>query len=99
VKKYVIVLDRATDEERAAVQSAIKENASGWWHHFRDAWIVSGRNRKYWRELMEETLISPASAVLILTLPEPGSRAWSYYGPFADAKTKWLEKNYTEQHN
>jgi hypothetical protein len=95
VKKYVILLDRATPEERAAVQSAIKEKARGWWHHFQDSWIVSGETAKFWRDLVKENLNSPQSAVLVLSLPEEkAKRGWAYFGPRSKDKTKWLHENY-----
>lgn len=96
MRKHVVLLDRSTAEERAAVQAAIKENADGWWHHFQDAWIVSGKTPKFWRDLVREHLSSPESGVLVLALPEKGERGWAFYGPRLKAKTKWLHGNYTD---
>lgn len=92
MKKYVILLDRASAQERAAVHVVIKEKAGGWWHHFQDGWIVSGQSTHFWRNLVKEKLASPGSAVLVLSLPEEGERQWAYFGP--KGRSKWLHQNY-----
>lgn len=95
MKKYIIVLDRATPEERAAVQMAIKEQANGWWHHFQDAWIVSGKTVGFWRDLVKGIIDSPGSGVLVLALPKKVERRWAFFGPRPKEKTKWLHRNYS----
>jgi hypothetical protein len=96
VKKFVVLIDRATPAERASVQAAIKESAKGWWHHFEDAWIVSGGSASKWRKLVKENLSDPPSGVLVLRLPDgKDERQWAYYGPFAKKRMKWLHRNYT----
>jgi hypothetical protein len=90
------LIDGATPTERASVQAAVKEDAKGWWHHFENAWIVSGGTASKWRKLVKENLSSPSSAVLVLKLPDnKDDRRWAYFGPSAKKRMKWFHSNYS----
>jgi hypothetical protein len=94
-KKHVIIIDQPTASARDAVHSIVKENAVGWWHHFNDAWIVTGHTPSYWRDKVKAVLNEPSSSVLVLALPhEEADRYWSLYGANASTKGRWLHENY-----
>ncbi|MBD3322391.1 MAG: hypothetical protein GF350_14920 [Chitinivibrionales bacterium] len=91
---YVVLLDRAGNEEREIVHSAIKEHANGWWHRHENTWIVGGLTSAKWRDVVKEAMFSGPSSVLVLALPrEEAKRYWSYYGPKSKERCKWLHDN------
>lgn len=95
MSECVIILDRPTAAERDAVHEMVKEKATGWWHHFSDAWIVSGESPSYWRDKVKALLSEPGSSVLVLALPRnKKERSWSLFGANAKTKGEWLHQNY-----
>jgi hypothetical protein len=93
---FLIVLDRASAEQRNAVHEAIKGHANGWWHQFADTWIVGGGvSAAEWRDLLRTHISSPAG-VLVLRLPDAASasRNWAMFGPDAKIRAEWIHENY-----
>ncbi len=92
---YVILLDRATADEREAVQAIVKDEAQKWWHRFQDVWLATGHSAPEWRELLKPVLGSPTSNLLVFSLPsDPTDRDWSYWGTQADERTAWIKRNF-----
>lgn len=91
---HVIILDRATDEQREAVHAVVKEHARGWWHHMTDAWIVFGHTAKQWRDWTRDAARGGPASVLVLTLPDDPGRRWAYVGPDAKKRMEWVHRNY-----
>ena len=90
---FLIALDRASFEERQAVQAIVKSK-SGWWHHFTDVWLVTGRTSDYWSKALQPALTQGRSSFLIVELPEHARHGgWVYYGVEADKRAAWLEKH------
>jgi hypothetical protein len=90
-RPFVIVLDRATPEERAAVHEIIKANAKGWWHHFADTWIVGGKTAQTWTQLLKPALPTGQSSILIFRLPaNPAPADWSYFGIDGQKRLRWM---------
>ena len=92
---FIIVIDRATDDELNTAHEAIKSKADGWWHRYTNTWIVGGLTASEWRDLVKRVLISDSASVLVLKLPEAEDRRWAYYGPRAEERMGWLHRNYT----
>lgn len=92
---FVVILDKATADEIAAVHELIKTKSTFWWHHFSTAWIAAGLTAKEWRDLIRPALPSPESSVLILALPKNGDRTWSLLAPKAIEMGAWFHRNYT----
>lgn len=92
---FLIALNKATDENREAVQAIVKVHATGWWHNFTDVWIVGGHNAPYWRDLIAPTLMNSTAEVLVLALPSGGG-SWAT-SKVKTANTKWLRETYLPQ--
>jgi len=91
---YVIILDRAGNEERQSVHEAIKENANGWWHRLENTWIVGGLTASEWRDVAKGAMFKGPSSILVLALPkEEAKRYWAYFGPKAKERSEWLHNN------
>ena len=90
----VIILDRASTEQRNAVHELIKVNSRGWWHRFIDVWIASGKTVEEWRDLIAPAISNPAS-VLVIKFPEkePGNTRWASSGPNSSETFAWFRKN------
>jgi hypothetical protein len=83
---FVIIADRITDDQRARLHEAIKQQAhNGWWHHYADVWIVRGQTAAFWRDQVAG-FVGAGSAVLVLEL----SGDWASFGP--TKYTEWLLK-------
>src|SRR5437868_4271855 len=96
---FLVLLDEATAESRAAVHESIKEHAAGrgWWHHFPNVWIVGGGSAIFWRDLLRN-LIPPPGSVLVMKLPDQDpERLWAYSGPGSSTRTKWLNESYSHR--
>lgn len=91
---HVVLLDRASPEERERTHDAVKENSSGWYHHQTDTWIVRGKTAAEWRDILKSVLDRGPSNLLVFTLPEEGARSWAYWGPNAKKRGEWLHRNY-----
>lgn len=91
VPLFVIILDQANDAEREAMQGIVKKHAEGWWHRFEDVWFVGGKTAAEWRDLAKPAIKAGPSAILVMRLPDK-PRAWSYYGPQAKERLKWLKE-------
>jgi hypothetical protein len=91
----MIVLDRATPEEREAVHALVKQHAKGWWHQFSDVWIAGGKTSREWRDILRGTIPGGTSSLLVIALPEEGRRQWSFRGPRVRRRTRWLHTTYS----
>jgi hypothetical protein len=90
---FLIILDRATEQQRRAVHEVIKENARTWWHRFVDVWIVHGKSADRWRDLVGDEISNPAT-VLVIRFPTKGDETrWSARGPDTSTKFDWFHKN------
>lgn len=89
---FLIALNKATDENREAVQAIVKVHADGWWHNFTDIWIVGGHSASYWRDLIAPTLMNSTAEVLVMALPLDGG-AWAT-SKVKTANTKWFNETY-----
>jgi hypothetical protein len=63
----IIILDQPDPAERQAVHDLIKENSSGWWHHFPDVWIAGGQPVTAWRDMIAS---QTPGKVMVLALPD-----------------------------
>jgi hypothetical protein len=94
-QKFIILVDRATDDELNAAHEQIKKKAGGWWHRYTNTWIVGGLTEKAWRDLVRPVLTGISSSVLVMKLPDAGDRRWAYYGENVEERMRWLHRNYT----
>lgn len=92
---YIIVFDELSSERREVAHALIKEKANGWWHNMPNIWIVGGHTSVYWRNELKPVIVGTNAAILVMRLPkELPLRDWAYFGPKAEARTRWLDETY-----
>jgi hypothetical protein len=90
---YLLILDRANDLEREAIQEIVRVHADEWWHELADVWVIRGHPPAYWIKLMKPIIPRGKSGILLLPLPEDVAEGeLSYFGPGYQEKLAWLDE-------
>lgn len=90
IPKYAIIANNITAEQREQIQGIVKANANGWWHSFRDLWIVGGRSAGEWRDLAGVAVPGAPGAVLVLAIDREDPNGWAYRGKLGESSAEWL---------
>jgi len=94
----VIILDRPSQAQRAAVQARIKKVTQSWWHEYDDVWMVrSATTPSEWIDRLQPVFKTGNASFLVLGLPGADeARTWAYFGPDPTKRLAWLHRYYTK---
>lgn len=91
---FVLAIITDIDNTQAnLIHVFVKANSSGYWHQFEDVWLIkSSHGARYWLDKLSVFTPLLPSSMLVLDLPDEGSRGWAAIGDAANFD--WLLKNY-----
>jgi hypothetical protein len=78
---FLIILERATDQELEAVQAIAKAHSEDWWHEIENVWIVRGQTATYWLTLITPVIPHGNSGAFVFRLPDEA--AWEDFRSYA----------------
>jgi hypothetical protein len=92
MKRFVVIVDRASASDAAAVMVLIKQANCAWWHWMNDLWLLADQNPEAsvatWLYKVHG-LINPSTRVFILELTDG---LWSVFAP--PEAHAWLEEHW-----
>lgn len=93
IPKYAIIANNITPEQREQIQGIVKANANGWWHSYRDLWIVGGRSAPEWRDLAGAAISNAPAGVIVLAVDRADANTWAYRGKLGESSVDWLRSD------
>lgn len=93
-KRFIVLLDQATQQQDTAFIEYLREKGFGWWHWIPNSWLVYSHTELTAAELRDEIKNIYPEATSIVLEGSPGG--WAGFGPKSDTKNmfKWIEESW-----
>lgn len=78
--RFVLALDSATPEDQNKVTNYLKSQSLGYWHWFRDVWLVTDPSYRWSVALLRDRLQEQVPGATMLILPVEAGNQWAGHG-------------------
>lgn len=96
-KRYVVCVNKSTEDQDQIFLDYIKEQGFGWWHYLKDTWLLvdslgESSSAKI-RDVVKESFDNEYNMVFQLDEDEG---TWSGFGPKSENRNmfKWINENW-----
>lgn len=88
VQRFVVALDSASQEEQDKITNYLKSKSFGYWHWFRDLWLVTDPTYSWSVAMLRDKLQEQVPGTTMLIVPVENGTQWAGYG--SKQSFEWL---------
>jgi len=96
-KRYIVCINKSTEEQKESFLEYIKEKNYSWWHYLDNTWLIVDKSGKSEardiRDVLKEVFSKEYNMVFELAA---GQGTWSGFGPNSEDRNMfdWIHRNW-----
>lgn len=96
-KRYIVCVDKSTEEQEQKFLEYIKKEGFGWWHYLKNTWlIVDSLGNSNESLIRDEALNAFDNENNMVFLLNENEGTWAGFGPNSEKRDmfKWIKENW-----